>query len=105
MTEFVTAEETPFDSVSLSISTIKMEVYGAHIKTATGETANGVFGTREEASKWVADTVLALYPWLTETCAGVAKLTFGSIIAILKDDPRGEGFSLEMPRYHIEKLL
>lgn len=105
MTEFVAAEEKPFDNVTVALTKINIEVFGAHITSATGETANGVFGSREEASKWGADTVLAMHPWLTEECEGVANLTFGSIVAILKDDPRGEGFRLETPRYHIEKSL
>lgn len=39
--DFVPAEEKPFDSVTMSLNRISIEVYGAHIVSATGERGQG----------------------------------------------------------------
>ena len=78
--------EPRFDKVSI-------EVYAAHLASGNW-TANGVFGSRDEACAWALGALKEQFD-----LEGVE--FFGDAVARLKHD--GLDVRIETPRYHIEK--
>jgi hypothetical protein len=93
--EFVPATEPSFNK-------IYVEVFGVHVMS-NGQFDNGVFGSQDEAVKYLRSTLIEQNPWLH----GDYGLTVSdpNVLDTFKRDSRSFGAVIQTPRYHIEKAF